>query len=440
VQHAVVDVSDPRARSAISAALEAIGVPWCTRENATEDPLVVVQSPSSTPEPSTAPLVRVWSCGRGVGAENPFGDRRTRHVLGLSPTIDLEHLRSTLSQVSSRSLIHLPEVLGDGARVVGRTVTSSAQAEDLLREAESFFGSTPCPERLRTVLSTALIELVTNAIYNAPVKNGVRPFAASARSEVVVCEKPVFVQFAVDQVYAAVAVQDGYGSLFPEEVIDNLFRCHQFNERQIDSKQGGAGLGLFMLLQNASRVIYNFFPGRFTEIIMLRRHSERFADFAKSAPTLNLCLSNQATNIDKRRHRRHPVSWPAVCIVNGLPVPARVMDVSTKGAFVRLDDESVTIPNDQLVQLSIVGDLVPTEGRDAPGWSFAFENLPLRADAVVRWTCSNRRHNCNGVGVEFRQNVPGIEQMVSGDDDDERTGGDEQGATPPKANKDDDII
>ena len=75
-------------------------------------------------------------------------------------------------------------------------------------------------------------------------------------------------------------VRDAYGSLTPEEVIDNLYRCQEFVEHRIEEKRGGAGLGLYMLLLASSRAVFNIEPGAFTEVVVLRRYRESGRSFS----------------------------------------------------------------------------------------------------------------------------------------------------------------
>lgn len=113
-------------------------------------------------------------------------------------------------------------------------------------------------------------ELVSNALYNAPVDEaGRRLHAHKSRSERVTLDKgSVGVELAADEDRVALVVKDVFGTLSAETAFENLARCLRGGEDQIAEKQGGAGLGLYTVLLASNYLGVTVKPRR-TEIVAI---------------------------------------------------------------------------------------------------------------------------------------------------------------------------
>jgi hypothetical protein len=101
------------------------------------------------------------------------------------------------------------------------------------------------------------------------------------------------VTIGMDDSCIAVVVKDQYGTLTPDTIVQNLSRCYQASQASVQHRVGGAGIGLFMLLQGSTRLVFNIAPGKFTEMIFLRNYKLARKKFADTAPTLNICVVKQ---------------------------------------------------------------------------------------------------------------------------------------------------
>lgn len=105
--------------------------------------------------------------------------------------------------------------------------------------------------KYRQGIELCLDEMLMNAIYDAPGGTGVHADAE--------------LQVACDGKRFAVSVRDGFGTLARATVLRYLHKClHQ--AQQIDNKVGGAGLGLYMLANTASAVVFSVRPGASTQV------------------------------------------------------------------------------------------------------------------------------------------------------------------------------
>jgi anti-sigma regulatory factor (Ser/Thr protein kinase) len=134
-------------------------------------------------------------------------------------------------------------------------------------------------------------ELVTNAIFNAPVDvDGRSLYGHLPRREEVVLppNKPIEVVFCTHGRRVGISVKDPFGSLRLATVTSYIAKCLRAQEDQVDSKAGGAGLGLFYVFQSVSQFVINLSPGTATEMIGILDTSGRYKSFRQRRKSFNV--------------------------------------------------------------------------------------------------------------------------------------------------------
>jgi hypothetical protein len=113
--------------------------------------------------------------------------------------------------------------------------------------------------------------------------DGTRPYAALARTEVVNLEEDAtcYFTYACDGRKLVIAMRDRFGSLTAETVRDYLRRCFDMGLNQIEAKSGGAGMGLYFIVEALNKVIINISPGKGTEVIGIIDISGSYRDYAE---------------------------------------------------------------------------------------------------------------------------------------------------------------
>jgi hypothetical protein len=109
--------------------------------------------------------------------------------------------------------------------------------------------------------------MLMNALYDAPVDEQGKPIFSDIPTRTRISlrvEQKVVVQYACDGKQFAVSVRDAFGTLERGTVLRYLHKCLHA-EQQIDRKAGGAGLGLYLMVNSASTVYFNVLPGVATE-------------------------------------------------------------------------------------------------------------------------------------------------------------------------------
>jgi hypothetical protein len=110
-----------------------------------------------------------------------------------------------------------------------------------------------------------------NALYNAPIDADGRPLFLAVEPKdrsALRLERPAILQVACDGARFAIGVRDSFGSLSREIILDYLERASK-SSGQMESKTSGAGLGLYLVANNVTEVIFNILPGTATEVVAI---------------------------------------------------------------------------------------------------------------------------------------------------------------------------
>lgn len=120
-------------------------------------------------------------------------------------------------------------------------------------------------------------ELVSNALYNGPEQKREDYLKYPIdRTSPVSLKGTELVNFTIarDDNAIAICVQDCFGALTSQKVMNNLQRS--FQEKTVQQKKGGAGLGLYLIYSHANQLIFNFESGRKTEVIFIIEKNKRY--------------------------------------------------------------------------------------------------------------------------------------------------------------------
>jgi hypothetical protein len=195
---------------------------------------------------------------------------RWNHVIRDAEDPDDAELVVTSVKLSSGDIFGLEKYLAWGVRVNDANVqTYEAKREALISvtaSARDAGARRPTIARIESVVD----ELLMNAMYDAPaVANGTVPQTPSRISDQI-GDSEARLRWASDGRYFAVSVEDRYGALAKDVILDHLQRARQERGRPRASQtQGGAGLGLYFILSSVTRFIVNIDPGLRTEVVCL---------------------------------------------------------------------------------------------------------------------------------------------------------------------------
>lgn len=183
----------------------------------------------------------------------------------------IKNIVTTVSKLVNQDFFGLEKYLSWGVDVQEHPVVSSTQRKDLIHSMEDYFTSIGLRSTIVHRASAVTEELLMNAIYDAPTRDG-KPIYNHLSRQVPVDLKPEEqgkFRYACDGVLAAISVQDPFGALTRDIILTYLDSCYGGRAGSLNAEKGGAGMGLFQLIGTSDLVIFNVSPRVKTEVIAL---------------------------------------------------------------------------------------------------------------------------------------------------------------------------
>jgi hypothetical protein len=217
---------------------------------------------------------------------------RLTHLLATNgDEFDGDQLLVTTTKIVARDIFGLEKYFSWGSGLVRGSVARSDDSSRLIDHARDFARKLGVNDRLATAFASVTDEFLSNALYNAPVDaTGQRLYAHLDRTVPVRLEpgQAIDVAFCSDGRKIGVSVTDPFGSLAADTVMTYLAKCLRREGDQIDTKAGGAGLGLYQAFGSVSHLVLNLSPGRRCEFIGLIDVRGTFKDFVAQAKSFNI--------------------------------------------------------------------------------------------------------------------------------------------------------
>lgn len=145
-----------------------------------------------------------------------------------------------------------------------------AETVDSLTADVRAFGLGP---RVASLASLAADELLSNALYNAPVDaegNNYRAGEPRDSFRELDAKERVTLRYGCDARYLAIEVTDRFGSLDRQTILSYLAKAaERGGVDKIDFSSAGAGMGIALTYSCCNHLIYNLEPGRCTQAIGL---------------------------------------------------------------------------------------------------------------------------------------------------------------------------
>jgi len=183
------------------------------------------------------------------------------------------------------------------------TLTCATDRDVQLRALSEFLVANKAPRPALATIVNAADEMLTNAMYNAPVDDLGLPLYASTnrRTKIRLAEDEyVELRYGVCKGVFGMSVADKFGGLRHGHLSKSIRRCVSSDD-PIEQKAGGAGLGLFMLARTAHQFVVNVDPGNRTEVIALWNLDRKSLRVASSHHSLH--YFEQAVRLKTRRNR-----------------------------------------------------------------------------------------------------------------------------------------
>ena len=277
-------------------------------------------------------------------------------------TIALETLdASQLAEMATRSvggeLFGLDKIMAPGTAIHARQVGDAYEKNACMSEISAFATANGTPRKHDEAIEQCMDEMMMNALYDAPVDDrGGAVFAGiSVKRRITLrIAQHVVVQFACDGKQLAIAVRDAFGTLERATVLRYLDKCLHADQK-VDRKVGGAGVGLYLMLNAATSVSFNVVPGVATEALCTfaldtpKLQLQRFGFFVEPSdptgalvatprPIAGAVIAVEAPRARAARHRRNAAMVGAMMLVAiGIAMWPRVFGPRKPAPVVELD-------------------------------------------------------------------------------------------------------
>ena len=184
---------------------------------------------------------------------------------------DSRQLSAMAMRVIAGDIFGLEKMVTWGTLVHSQLVGDYQEKSLAIAQISEFAELMGVRRKYREAIEQCVDEMLMNALYDAPVDEQGKPIFSEIPTKTRISlrvEQKVVVQYACDGHAFVVSVRDAFGTLERNTVLRYLYKCLH-SEQQIDRKVGGAGLGLYLMVNSATSVYFNVLPGVATEAVCL---------------------------------------------------------------------------------------------------------------------------------------------------------------------------
>lgn len=203
----------------------------------------------------------------------------------------INELRVTLQKIIRRDLFGIEKYLAPATPVHELIVKGSADRETYNGAVMNFAEENRLGQYMAKLVFGITEELLMNAIYDAPVAGGKHHYGELPRTSAVVLAPNEYskLNYGSDGSVFAISVSDPFGALKREKLFQYLKKVlrRQDSANLIDTKKGGAGLGLFKILYSSHSLICNVKENERTEVMALIDVQHQVRDFSKMARSVH---------------------------------------------------------------------------------------------------------------------------------------------------------
>jgi hypothetical protein len=197
----------------------------------------------------------------------------------------INELRVTIQKVIRKDFFGIEKYLAPATPVIRAAVTGSADREQLNSRVMQFAEQNRLGQYMSKLVFGITEELLMNAIYDAPVAGGAHHYNEMPRTMSITLSPAEHssLAFGCDGMVFAVSVTDPFGALQKGTLFRYLKKVlrRQDSSNLIDTKQGGAGLGLFKILYSAHSLVCNVSQKKQTEVMALIDIHHQVRDFSR---------------------------------------------------------------------------------------------------------------------------------------------------------------
>lgn len=202
------------------------------------------------------------------------------HLIGMNPEIYLQELLDNLKKITSKNFWGVKPYFGTDLQERVISFSDSMNIHEKMTEELSHFKFDGYFSSPTDYLQLMANELLSNSLYKGPnKKRSEKGLDSSDRRSPVFLKGSDLVQaiLGANEKGVAISVQDSFGELTHEILINNLIRS--FTDKTPLDKKDGAGLGLYLTFLHSNQLIVNLKKGFRTEVICIIDKNKRFLNY-----------------------------------------------------------------------------------------------------------------------------------------------------------------
>lgn len=196
-----------------------------------------------------------------------------------------DELRVTLQKLIRKDYFGIEKYLTLNTPIHERTITSSRDREAFNAEVQQWIETNGQSKSIGRLAFGITEELIMNVVYDAPVAGGRLHYEKLERHEArdLAPDEYAKLRYGSDGSTIAISTVDPFGAFEHEKWLYYTRKILRRDDTDnlIDTKKGGAGLGLFKMLYSSHGVVCNVEPGKRTEVIVLIDLRHALKDFAQ---------------------------------------------------------------------------------------------------------------------------------------------------------------
>lgn len=201
-----------------------------------------------------------------------LGDLTPYHLIGLTDLNAISDLKDFLLSFSENKEWTSKLFISTPFEHNSLKIIDSLDYQEKIEQIINRMNLTDCFSEFNTYLSQITNELITNALFNAPVDdNGNFLYQNLSRNQNIsmVPGKEVTLEVLENNKKIIISVKDNYGSL-TKEAIDQFI-----NNASVIQKDGGAGIGLYTTFRYCHKLIFNINRDKSTEVVVVLNKLKR---------------------------------------------------------------------------------------------------------------------------------------------------------------------
>lgn len=203
----------------------------------------------------------------------------------------INELRVTIQKILRQDFFGLEKYLAPGTPITKLSVRGSTDRDDYNAVVMKYAEENRLGQYMAKLVFGITEELLMNAIYDAPVAGGRHHYGDLPRTTVVELKPDEYseLRFGCDSHVFGISVQDPFGALTRPKLFQYLKKVLRRTDSTnlIDTKKGGAGLGLFKILYSSHSLVCNVELEKRTEVMALIDLKHQVRDFSKMARSVH---------------------------------------------------------------------------------------------------------------------------------------------------------